>query len=217
MKESILTKYCPSCKLTKQASEFHKKATGADGLQYQCKLCINAKNSARNKLVPEGRAKNAARWKELHPLTAKLTARKSVHRYRFGLGQDPIVDAKIEELVRTNPPCVYCGTTHNITIDHKIAKAVGGSHTAEQIQPACRSCNGRKGLRSDAEFRHQLQMEAQGFKRCSKCNQFKDRLAFNKDGTTYDGNTVWCRECQHTHQQNAYLSAKKSRSMNLNS
>lgn len=188
----VNAKYCPGCRTTKPISEFHNCANRPDGLQGYCKLCLNAKNNARNKQVPARNAERVARWHHNHPLESKISMTKTFHRARFDAPKDLAADAKITELLRTNAPCTYCGATTGLAIDHKVALAVGGTHAADQIQPICKSCNSRKRMQSDAEFRHQLQMEAQGYKRCMRCRQFKLRDAFYKTSTSYDG---LCQEC----------------------
>lgn len=41
--------------------------------------------------------------------------------------------------------CAYCGEHfERLTMDHVIPLSKGGSHTAENVVPACRSCNCRK-------------------------------------------------------------------------
>jgi 5-methylcytosine-specific restriction endonuclease McrA len=41
-------------------------------------------------------------------------------------------------------PCIYCGSTDDITIEHKVPLIMGGEHTKANLAPACRSCNSRK-------------------------------------------------------------------------
>lgn len=48
--------------------------------------------------------------------------------------------------------CHYCGEVAVLTLDHKRALGVGGSHTAANIVPACGRCNLRKGVTPYAEF-----------------------------------------------------------------
>jgi hypothetical protein len=46
-----------------------------------------------------------------------------------------------------NYSCAICGSTEDISIDHIIPLSKGGTNTADNIQPLCRSCNSRKGNR----------------------------------------------------------------------
>jgi 5-methylcytosine-specific restriction endonuclease McrA len=47
-----------------------------------------------------------------------------------------------------NHRCAYCGKRQKrLTQDHITPLSKGGSHTATNIVPACRSCNARKGTR----------------------------------------------------------------------
>ena len=46
--------------------------------------------------------------------------------------------------------CVECGTTHDITIDHKVPLSLGGSDDVSNLQFLCRSCNSRKGTKAEA-------------------------------------------------------------------
>jgi len=43
--------------------------------------------------------------------------------------------------------CVYCGEIKTLEMDHIIPISKGGDHTKENIVPACRSCNAKKGDR----------------------------------------------------------------------
>lgn len=40
--------------------------------------------------------------------------------------------------------CAYCGATANLTIDHKIARALGGSNRLSNLQTLCGKCNSVK-------------------------------------------------------------------------
>lgn len=46
-----------------------------------------------------------------------------------------------------NNECAYCGSVDNIEQEHVIPLSKGGSHTASNIVPACRSCNSSKRQR----------------------------------------------------------------------
>jgi hypothetical protein len=53
---------------------------------------------------------------------------------------------------RDQHQCVYCGNRDDLTIDHVIPIAFGGSNEAGNLVTACRSCNSRKGTRSVARM-----------------------------------------------------------------
>jgi hypothetical protein len=40
-----------------------------------------------------------------------------------------------------------CGSTENISLDHKKPYSLGGRHSRSNLQVLCRSCNSRKGAR----------------------------------------------------------------------
>ena len=40
--------------------------------------------------------------------------------------------------------CVTCGTTQNLTLDHIVARSLGGSNERHNLQILCAGCNRRK-------------------------------------------------------------------------
>lgn len=44
-------------------------------------------------------------------------------------------------------PCVICGDTDDINVDHIVPKSRGGSNDESNLQPLCRQCNYRKSNR----------------------------------------------------------------------
>lgn len=52
--------------------------------------------------------------------------------------------------------CGYCGTSHNLTIDHIVPRSQGGDDTWENLITACESCNRRKGNRTPQQAGMQL-------------------------------------------------------------
>ena len=56
--------------------------------------------------------------------------------------------------------CAYCGHTHRdgyLEIDHKYPISRGGGNENDNLQLLCKSCNMRKGIQSDEEFRYRYQ------------------------------------------------------------
>ena len=52
--------------------------------------------------------------------------------------------------------CMYCGRKPDLDlmdIDHKNPISKGGTNTKRNLQVLCRTCNTRKGARTDREFR----------------------------------------------------------------
>jgi 5-methylcytosine-specific restriction endonuclease McrA len=65
--------------------------------------------------------------------------------------------AEWRELVRRyDGRCAYCSGQGPLTRDHRIPLARGGSNAIENLVPACRSCNARKRLMTEEEFRARL-------------------------------------------------------------
>jgi 5-methylcytosine-specific restriction endonuclease McrA len=56
-----------------------------------------------------------------------------------------------EVLRRDHHTCQYCGSTHNLTLDHVVPLSRAGSHTWDNVVTACERCNQRKGNRTPEE------------------------------------------------------------------
>jgi 5-methylcytosine-specific restriction endonuclease McrA len=46
---------------------------------------------------------------------------------------------------RDGNECQYCGSTHDLTLDHVLPRSRGGLSTWENLCTACKTCNARKG------------------------------------------------------------------------
>lgn len=65
-----------------------------------------------------------------------------------------------EIFLRDGYTCQYCGArSTSLTIDHVIPRSRGGLHTWDNVVAACQPCNHRKGGKSVAEARMQLQAQ----------------------------------------------------------
>ena len=53
---------------------------------------------------------------------------------------------KLSRLMRANQPwCSKCGSTRDLTLDHIISLANGGTNSPANAQVLCRKCNSSKG------------------------------------------------------------------------
>jgi hypothetical protein len=52
-----------------------------------------------------------------------------------------------KQRLRADRVCVYCGSTERLSLDHLIARTVGGTDSADNLIYACRSCNSSKNNR----------------------------------------------------------------------
>lgn len=97
----------------------------------QYKEMINARNIINNK-------KDKVRAKKR---IAVLRRRAKIANLEFDLTKQDW-----EEILSTfNHRCAYCGKSEKLEMDHVIPISKGGATTKENIVPACRSCNSKKG------------------------------------------------------------------------
>ena len=59
-------------------------------------------------------------------------------------------------LERDNYQCVYCGSSENLQIDHKIPRKYGGSDDIENFVTACRTCNIKKNAKLSDDLKRQV-------------------------------------------------------------
>lgn len=87
--------------------------------------------------------------KDLHYMRAKKSFHTQKRRARLR-AITPSLTWDEWELIKElhGHTCPSCGTKENLSIDHIIPISRGGAHSAENIQPLCRSCNNRKGTKT---------------------------------------------------------------------
>ena len=88
-------------------------------------------------------------WQQANPDKVRRNAVVSEARKRARKHADPINDlspAQWQEILTAyGHRCVYCGRkVKSLTQDHITPLFKGGSHTASNVVPACRSCNSKK-------------------------------------------------------------------------
>jgi 5-methylcytosine-specific restriction protein A len=57
----------------------------------------------------------------------------------------------VKVAIAHHPYCSACGSTTDLTGDHRIPLSKGGTSTLENIEVLCRSCNSAKGAREKGE------------------------------------------------------------------
>lgn len=142
-------KICTICKLSKKQNEFGYSKSSLDKLNYNCLICMRLNtNSPKEKLKRKNRPSlKESRKRSNHKRRAikmNIYAEHITKEQWFG---------KLEEFEYC---CAYCLLPENIvgklTMDHFIALANNGTHTIDNLVPACRSCNCSKGKREILDF-----------------------------------------------------------------
>lgn len=100
---------------------------------------------ANNKVA---HVKRNAKWRKENPEQFKSHLKKR-RALKFGAGEASLTAEQWREILKSfNHRCAYCGERlEKLTQDHVIPLAKGGSHTADNVVPACQSCNSKKGVK----------------------------------------------------------------------
>ena len=127
----------------------------------QCKLCHTARaqrwrmkhaqaDSAYNKQWKHDHAKEErarqAHWRKTHPANRRASAHKRLARIRGCVGAFTASEWTAL-IVSYSCTCLCCGQRKVLTPDHVISLSKGGSNDIGNIQPLCRKCNERKGVK----------------------------------------------------------------------
>lgn len=172
-------KVCKICGEEKPLDDYHKARDNRDGKDSRCKACVKiglAKWKKENrehvkqrdkdyrKEHKEDRTEYNKQWHKDHPghklEWERENRKKNPERYRNKTRRRRAKLAECEtfyilpkELTRLyNSPCVTCGTTEGITMDHIVPVAKRGRHSIGNLQPMCGSCNSSKGDTLMVEF-----------------------------------------------------------------
>lgn len=78
-------------------------------------------------------------------------ARQRVRNRIVQGGNYVILDKELRRIY--NQACVACGTMENLSMDHIIPLARGGSHSVGNLMTLCRSCNASKSKKTIMEWR----------------------------------------------------------------
>lgn len=164
-------KKCTKCNLFKPLFEYYKRNENIDGHHNKCIQCWKAasqkwyqnnknaklaksreyrqpRKQQANEYAKSYRLKNPEKikqdnivWRNKNPEKVK----ELEHRRRARQKQNGEFYIRPQFLKRLyNSPCVACGSKKNITQDHIIPIARGGTHGEGNLQPLCKKCNSSK-------------------------------------------------------------------------
>lgn len=122
------------------------------------------RSRARYAADPTGWQAYLKDWRRRNPEKSHAYVRAATIKRRRAAGGQSFAAAEwLALLAWHNGSCAYCGSKVLVEIDHRIPLTRGGSNLIDNILPACRRCNRRKGTMTEDEFRAFLQRErAQG-------------------------------------------------------
>jgi 5-methylcytosine-specific restriction endonuclease McrA len=152
------TKVCFRCNQELPITDFYTKINGKFGLEPICKKCTHDKLIEYRKTERYRDAASSYYHKEetldrllAYQKTDKCKAAKAriatKRRAKIKI-LSTLTDDEWKEIKRHyNYKCVYCGEKKLLTQDHIIPVSKGGHHIKENIVPACKSCNSKKGNR----------------------------------------------------------------------
>ena len=174
-------KKCRKCGKEKPLDEFHRRKTSKDGRAYECKSCmavrrrrhyhVNETVETRKLCRERNKEKRNAydrRWRAENKdkvLAYRKTEVYKAARVRVSHSRRSRVSERIDRASWENRldyyggKCVYCNTENDITIEHRIPISRGGTNLPANLVPACKSCNCKKGTKTETEFKLFLSQE----------------------------------------------------------
>lgn len=198
-------KYCNSCKRILPVSEFGTLGKGTCKLKPKCKSCYNyydkvrynSSASVRQSKIEATTAYCLSRRQEDEEYKSRCTA-NSRHSKRMRYNNDESYRAKVlaknHDRRSTNGSltaeewhnaceafgltCAYCGSECKLTMEHVVPVTKGGPTSADNIIPACQSCNSSKGNKDLIEWytkqpfydKHRLENIIKYIKRVATCH-----------------------------------------------
>ncbi len=98
--------------------------------------------------------------RKIHTVGRDYAYPSVIRLYRFiRLPYRKIVLSRHNLMKRDGNRCLYCGSTHNLTIDHVLPQSRGGRDTWENLVTACNQCNINKGSHTPDEAGMELKQE----------------------------------------------------------
>jgi 5-methylcytosine-specific restriction endonuclease McrA len=99
-------------------------------------------------LVYMNKAEMVAEYEDrpLHTVSATFATPSIIRLFRYvHLSYRGVILSRQNVFRRDGNECQYCGSTHDLTLDHVLPRSRGGLSTWENLATACKSCNAKKG------------------------------------------------------------------------
>jgi 5-methylcytosine-specific restriction endonuclease McrA len=140
--------------VSKPLEDFNRDCTKKDGLRSDCKTCKSIRDKAYREPRKELYRERSYAWKAENYDRFKAQSLKAAMKRYWYLKDLPALPDDWKQTVKDfYGKCLKCGTTEDLTVDHVVSIAHGGSHTFDNLQCLCRVHNSRKGT-SDTDYRN---------------------------------------------------------------
>jgi len=162
----------------------HRKEQYAHTKAWRKRNAEKVKESGRRQYAqnPEHHRKVKAAWamanvekikdfQEKYRLNHLPKMAEKSHKRRAKERLNGIYQVSEKELIKLySSPCIACGTTERVTIDHIIPIARGGAHSIGNLQPLCLKCNASKNHRTMSEWKFQVLLKRDQDVALRSCN-----------------------------------------------
>lgn len=131
----------------------------AEGRERAAVMLASETGEQRTERLKERRHRDRERWRADEIYRAKILLDGHVRRARKANAAGELtLDQWLAVYRFYEGRCVYCGRPAN-TMDHVLAMSRGGTHSVDNIVPACKSCNSSKRSQTPTEW-YQAQVAA---------------------------------------------------------
>ena len=144
IKETKKAYYQANSKKMLESNKAYRQANSKKIKEYKLQYCIDNRDK-RKEYHKQYLLDNPEKMRE------KSSARRAKKLYN---GVFKITSKELKKLY--NSPCLYCGSTKHIQMDHVVPIIKGGRHSIGNIVPACAKCNQKKGGKLLIEWKYNL-------------------------------------------------------------